>query len=111
MLEWFRFGKRIDEMGKEVERFKRKTEASHKRREQQLIELIKRCDELGEIEHIASEMAEALRRIRDNERSNYLLCDEMKCAECLDDVNCQGKIVDDALQKWEKWRNRHESNI
>lgn len=29
LLEWFRFGKRIDEMGKEVERFKRKTEASH----------------------------------------------------------------------------------
>ena len=65
-----------------------------------------RClyEEMEELGHIASEMAEALERIRTNERNNYLSCDEMLCAECLDDDQCPGKIADMALQKWEQWR-------
>jgi len=67
-----------------------------------------RClyEEMEELGHIASEMAEALERIRTNERNNYLSCDEMLCAECLDDDQCPGKIADMALQKWEQSTRR-----
>lgn len=103
LLEWFRFGKRIDEMGKEVERFKRKTEASHKRREQQLIELIKRCDELGEIEHIASEMAEALDAA--GEVLDHMRIDDSPAAQSL---KSQAQLafvrVLSAQRRYEQWK-------
>jgi len=73
-------------------------------RDTRVVEVRGLCEELGEIERIASEMAEALERIRTNERNNYISCDEIMCAKCLDDDQCPGKIADITLQKWEKRR-------
>lgn len=97
LLEWFRFGKRIDELRVDIDRHMHDNNLYRERIDQL-------SEEVGEIEHIAAEMAEALERIRTNERNNYLSCDEMLCAECLDDDQCPGKIADMALQKWEQWR-------
>jgi len=74
-------------------------------RDTRVVEVRGLCEELGEIERIASEMAEALERIRTNERNNYISCDEIMCAKCLDDDQCPGKIADITLQKWENWRS------
>jgi hypothetical protein len=97
ILEWFRFVKSLDELRVNLDRQRRDIERYRELNDQL-------SEEVGEIEHIAAEMAEALERIRTNERNNYLSCDEMLCAECLDDDQCPGKIADMALQKWEQWR-------
>lgn len=56
ILEWFRFGKRIDELRVDIDRHMHDNNLYRERIEQ----LIRQCEELGEIENIASEMAEAL---------------------------------------------------
>jgi hypothetical protein len=63
--------------------------------------LIKRCEELGEIEHIAAEMAEALEAIRTRERARGFSCDG-SCMDCFGKNGCSGGIADAALRKREK---------
>lgn len=73
-------------------------------RDTRIVEVRCLYEALEELKCIASEMAKALERIRTNERNNYISCDEIMCAKCLDDDQCPGKIADITLQKWEKWR-------
>ena len=97
--------KSVERLGRALEQAQKAVKESRPViRDTRVVEVRCLYEEMEELGHIASEMAEALERIRTNERNNYLSCDEMLCAECLDDDQCPGKIADMALQKWEQWR-------
>lgn len=99
LLEWFRFGKRIDELRVDIDRHMHDNNLYRERIDQ----LIRRCEELGEIEHIAAEMAEALDAA--GEVLDHMRIDDSPAAQSL---KSQAQLafvrVILAQCKWEKWR-------
>lgn len=102
LLEWFRFGKRITKLDKDIDELKRDNKLHRERIER----LIEQCDKLGEIEHIAAEMVEAL------DAASKVL-DAVR----IDDAPVAGKGLRDQAQlafvqvimaqhRWQEWRER-----
>lgn len=58
---------------------------------------------LEELKCIASEMAKALRAVRDMHRAHCLIEPEQPCATCTDEWLCPGRVADKARREWEQW--------
>ena len=98
-FEWFRFVKSLDELRVNLDRHMHDNNLYRERIEQ----LIKRCEELGEIEHIAAEMAEALDAA--GEVLDHIRIDDSPAAQSLKSPAqlAFGRVVL-AQHRWEQWK-------
>lgn len=94
--EWFRFVKSLDELRVNLDRQRRDIERYRELNDQL-------SEELGEIERIASEMAEALDAA--GEVLDHIRIDDSPAAQSLKSQAQQafGRVLS-AQRKWEKWR-------